>query len=461
MKKVFVFMFVVFLINSVNATTINEIMYNPEGSDNNWEFIEVYSEDWVNLTDYVIEDSSSNDTLKLVYFYNSSYSLIVEDDFNFIGINATIYSAGATIGNNLNNDGDSVILKLGNGSVIDYVNYTSSVGGSNNGKTICILSDENRTFYECEPTPGAENVAVVKNETENKTANVKLGVHLQNITVLNVLYNSLFKIEIENKDNCSIKDNISVYYNITNASGILVKEGNFTREVGCSGYADTGEWMPDETGNFTLCGLITNSSVNDTDDFACKNVTVIDTSVISCDLSLAIKTENLVYNASEKLEYIVEINDTNCSQMTHPFMIEHWIEDLYGNIIKNPDSSEPEITCTKTKTYQWTPDNMIGSEAYVIKANITKPYCNDTKSDNNFNSKIIIVKGNLSSSQITNSSLNIIEIKTGSDNKVKYGESFDVKLEIYRGDTNKYAIYLWVENSEGKKLSEKTTIHAK
>ena len=36
-------------------------MYNPEGSDNNKEFIEIYSDDYTNLTDFIIEDISIDD----------------------------------------------------------------------------------------------------------------------------------------------------------------------------------------------------------------------------------------------------------------------------------------------------------------------------------------------------------------------------------------------------------------
>ena len=106
-------------MNQSNAiTVINEVMYNPEGSDNNKEFIEIYSDEIYDFSDYIIEDSSSNDILKLVKSSNSSYSLIVEDGFDYSNIDASIYTVGATIGNDLNNDNDIIILRNNESKII-------------------------------------------------------------------------------------------------------------------------------------------------------------------------------------------------------------------------------------------------------------------------------------------------------------------------------------------------------
>src|SRR3989344_625697 len=97
----------ILLASCVEAKLITEINYNPEGEDNNFEYIEV--------------------------------------DFNYSGINASIYSAGKTIGNNLNNDFDVVFLKK-NGSVEDVAYYSSEFGGSGNDKSIC---KKDFVFVEC------------------------------------------------------------------------------------------------------------------------------------------------------------------------------------------------------------------------------------------------------------------------------------------------------------------------
>ena len=171
--------------------------------------------------------------------------------------------------------------------------------------------------------------------------------------------------------------------------------------------------------------------------------------------------DSLLYNATQPLEYRLNISDSACNSTTHPFVVEHWVEDLYGNVLKEKSSSSDEILCQKTKKYQWTPPEITGSEAYLLKANITEPYCNDPDASDNFNERVVVVKGRASAAASPPSAINITDVLTGSDGKVKYGEVFSVKVEVYRGDTDKYAVYAYVENSAGTKLSETTKFHAK
>jgi hypothetical protein len=52
------------------------------------------------------------------------------------------------------------------------------------------------------------------------------------------------------------------------------------------------------------------------------------------------------------------------------------------------------------------------------------------------------------------------EIKiTDAPNDARFGESIDVEIDVYKGDTSKYAVYVYVENGEGEKVSEKITEH--
>lgn len=136
----------------VLATNINEIMYNPEGNDNNREFIEIKGTN--NLSDFIIGDSSSNDSLKLLYFQpNSNFSLIVEEEFNYTEISASIFSSGSTIGNNLDNSGDTIYLYLNN-TLVDTVSYTDN-RANNNNLSLQLIENE---WKEGFPTLGAENI---------------------------------------------------------------------------------------------------------------------------------------------------------------------------------------------------------------------------------------------------------------------------------------------------------------
>lgn len=132
--------FWIFLLISINIviadSVINEIHYNPSGSDNNKEFVEILSDSYVNLTGYTIEDSGNSDVLTLLKHVNSDYALIVESGFDFSSINCSVYSAGATIGNNLNNDEDVVILRDISNDIVDVVYYFDDWGGDDNDKSL-------------------------------------------------------------------------------------------------------------------------------------------------------------------------------------------------------------------------------------------------------------------------------------------------------------------------------------
>jgi hypothetical protein len=116
MKKILLIIVLV-LFPVVSATEISEIFFDSIGSDNNKEFIELINAS--NLT--IIKDSTSNDTLTLLQKTNSTYTLIVEEGFNYTNLNCTIYSAGATIGNNLNNDNDNITVY---GNITVQANYS-------------------------------------------------------------------------------------------------------------------------------------------------------------------------------------------------------------------------------------------------------------------------------------------------------------------------------------------------
>ena len=155
MRRLFLVLSLLLIIPLVSAEiVINEVMYNPEGNDNNKEFIEIFSNEQINLTDYIIEDSKSSDVLELLNYYNSSYALIVEEDFNYSGINASIYSAGATIGNNLNNDEDIIILRDNNSDILDVLHYYDEWGADGNNKSLCLIKN---IWQECDSTPGLDN----------------------------------------------------------------------------------------------------------------------------------------------------------------------------------------------------------------------------------------------------------------------------------------------------------------
>jgi len=435
----------IFLMQISNGLIINEIMYNPDGDDNNKEFIEIFSYPAINLSGYIISDGDSNDTLISFYFNNNSnYSLIVEDDYLIKTNNASIYKIGATIGNGLSSD-DTIYFYYPNGSLIDHVEINSSIANGN-GYSMSYYNSSWAESQQINGTPGYENSINPEISPTEETKNIVLETYLDGIVYMNIKYTQLFKIKIENKGNCSKKDNITIFYNITNPE--LIKQDNFTLDVGCSSYASTGEFTPKIPGNYTLCGTIASSTINETgfsDNSACSNFTVIDTSLIPCSIKINITTnETLVYEEGQSIQFRIMLNNE-----TFPFVIRYWIEDFFGNIHKDPYNT------TNTDQKSWK-TNIAEQDRVLFIKSVVYTSCNDTNLSDNSAEKMFIVKSE-SNSLIDSSEESILEI-IESDDKVNFGDIVDVKVSIYKGKTSKYSISLWVEDN-GKKISETTKIY--
>ncbi|MDP6642370.1 MAG: lamin tail domain-containing protein, partial [Candidatus Nanoarchaeia archaeon] len=156
-KYIILFFFLFIQLTSANVV-INEIMYNPSSSDNNNEYVELILDSFVNLTGYKIQDLKSEDILVELKSVNNNFALIVEEDFDFSDIEASVYSVGATIGNNLNNDNDVIIIKDQNDTILDTVSYNENWGASGNGKSLCKIPDTTGLWKECTKTIGENNI---------------------------------------------------------------------------------------------------------------------------------------------------------------------------------------------------------------------------------------------------------------------------------------------------------------
>jgi hypothetical protein len=428
-----------------NGFQINEIMYNPEGEDNNKEFIEIFSNQAINLSGYLISDGDSNNTLGFFYLNDcSNYSLIVEDDSIISTNNASVYKIGAAIGNGLSAE-DVVSIYSPDGNLMDSVKINSSIANGN-GHSISYYNGSWAESRQINGTPGYENSISQEITVPEEAENIVLEAYISEILYTRINYTQLFRIKIENKANCSEKDNVTVFYNITHP-GILTY-GKFAKEIGCSTYSSTGEFTPKNPGNYTLCGTVNGSTVNESyfaDNIICANFTVIDTSILPCNISINVTTnETGVYEEGQPIKFRTELNNE-----TSPFIIQYWIEDIFGNFCKDPYNT------TNTNQKSWKTSIAEQDRVLFVKS-IVYPGCNDSDLSDNFAEKMFIVKSGSSDSEAA-SDESILEI-AGLDDKVNFGDTVDVKVSIYKGDTSKYSISLWAEDS-GKKISETTKIN--
>lgn len=175
--------------------------------------------------------------------------------------------------------------------------------------------------------------------------------------------------------------------------------------------------------------------------------TPVDTN--KCDIGISVVTEKNVFDLSEKIKYRIKLESLNCNKKGNKVIIEHWIDDSNSSKVKNKDNSTIEFVCQYSKTYQWTPKK---TGNFTIKSKIIDVSCQDSNGKNNEYSKEISVKSNKETIKEQDSIIEINEIK--SKDSVKFGESFILDVDIFRGNTSENSIDFWVEDEDGEKVSD-------
>jgi hypothetical protein len=460
------------LISFVSAELqITEIMYNPStemGSDSDLEWVEVYNngESVFNLSGFTINnkkvdsaiispkeylviakeviDGSDSDSDSFESFYGNNDRVWNSSDGNYNVIDAQSFSLSNTAG--------KVILT--DGAITINVSYLDDFGGDGTGHTIEFVSGVCLESKESYGTPGRENTAD-PNYVPPEKRDLKLSVYLDNQIYTHYLYDDLFKIKYLEKDNCSEKEAVRVHYYLFDENNNTLKDNNFLREnIGCSTYSNTGSLFLEKGGKLTLCGKIVDldfEDINLDNNFVCQEIEVVDTSKIPCDLNLNILTEKVFYANKEKVGFYNQLNEK-----TYPFSINYWVEDLFGNYIKD------KIITSNTNKKSYTPNIEEEDRVLFIKAEV-KPLCNDTNSTNNFAEKMLIIANTQLSSESGDDNSeddSKIEIKKTSPKEISFGDLVKAEIEVYKGNTGKYSLSAYLEK-DGKKISESTKINLK
>ncbi len=143
---------------------INEVMYDLEGSDEGKEWVEIYNHGSASfdLSEYKFLEAGVNHKLVSVAgsakLEGSEYAVLVSnlDKFkkNYPNFSGNIFDSSFT----LSNTGESIALTDKNLNVVDEVSYSSSMGGSANGRTLAKIGD---AWMEGKPTLGLANEVYV------------------------------------------------------------------------------------------------------------------------------------------------------------------------------------------------------------------------------------------------------------------------------------------------------------
>jgi len=174
--------------------------------------------------------------------------------------------------------------------------------------------------------------------------------------------------------------------------------------------------------------------------------------ISGCDWMVSIIINNTVSDDPEWQIRASKLEGDGKANIT----IKHWVEDHDGDIIKTYSDINIENALSQSTSNKYSPSLNKG-QGFFIKANITNISCNDKDSSNNFVSELIFVPEEQSSYSL-NSSINILSV---SPSNIEFGDIVKANINVYRGDTLKYAVYAYIENDDEKEISEKSTMHFK
>lgn len=320
-------LFVTFLalFSAAPAVVIDEIMYDPSGSDTDREWVEIYNNDTldVNLTGWKFLESGVNHGLTLTngswVLPAGGFAVITQDSTTFLAeylnFSGTLFDSSF----DLSNSNESLVLKNSSSYVLENITYYSIWGANGNGNSLQLINFTD--WCEGNPTPGFEN-------------------------------------------NCTA---------VVNATPIV------------------------------------NISAGD------------------CDLNLEINTTAVIYYSGGTIDYDLIVSDLLCSNVTHSYNISYWIENFFGGFMKTPYNSSYDIMCKDTSSHQKQADDICGTEAYWIKAQILESDCNDTNPENNYAEYLIVVRGkNPVNSDCKTSTSTSDSTKTSSS--ISTAKNFEVKM---------------------------------
>lgn len=146
------------------ALSFSEIMYDPEGSDSNREWVEVRNDgDALNLTSYKLFESSTNHSITSSHggatLPSGGFAVIADDPTRFLqdfpGYTGLLFDSSFS----LSNAGEFLSLKDSGGQVTDSLTYSPGNGGSDDGTTLSLVQG---VWVRGDVTPGADNVVSTK-----------------------------------------------------------------------------------------------------------------------------------------------------------------------------------------------------------------------------------------------------------------------------------------------------------
>ncbi|MBU0700400.1 lamin tail domain-containing protein [bacterium] len=264
---------------------INEIMYNPDGSDDNREWVELYNSGLtdVNLSGWRFFDGGTHSLTPYpetgTIIPSQGYAVIVNNGATFTSVygtnTGTILQCTAM---RLGNSSDTVALINLSGDSIGSITYSSALGGNDNGKSLERISPESNEWKESQVgsgTPGRRN-SVAATETGTTATMVKIHPVSGHARL-----GGTYTVEIRMEDVVDLCGwQASLYFNSAILQAIAVEEGDFLRGTGTQTY-----WYNPVIGTSSLKNIVcarigTTTAVSGSGTLACVKFKVIGTSTL-------------------------------------------------------------------------------------------------------------------------------------------------------------------------------------
>lgn len=229
----------IFFVNFVSAIQITEIMYNPIENEYYNEWIEIYADEDINLSEWRFCDKEifsgyvnhlEGGILKKdngLILEAGKYAIITDggsgtdvySNFNINENSLALHVEGSTLCGGLSNGGKEIIFT--NGELTENVTYSPEMGGENNEKSLQFCEE----WIEEEPTPGSENKCEIESSETEEQNQESEEIKEENI-VENESKEEEEEIEVEKlggeKD--YVKGTINLNTNVINEENNEVKE---------------------------------------------------------------------------------------------------------------------------------------------------------------------------------------------------------------------------------------------
>lgn len=389
----------------VLSISISEVMYNPIASDDYSEWIEIYSDVSLDLTNATLcgsklmsgylnhSDRKTYDNFSSVLPANS-YAIITDGgtgtdayvNYNISGI--AFHVTTSSLCGGLTDSGKSIFIEK-DGFVLENITYVNIAHEGNS------ISKKEGVFIESIPSPGIENIFLSSetvNQTQNQT-NGSLSQQLsQNATTIN---NSSIQNQTNSEYNYSLQNN--------SQNNTVPNENNFS--INASSNSDVCDW------NVSL--IFDKSFYQANEDFSFK-----------------VKSEKLFGDK------------TNISASVKIYNSDGVVVADYLPYVRS------EVTYSKT-SQEYHPD-VFGK--LTLRAH-TETDCLDNVSTNNFIEKFIEVNStpkiinntnlSIASSKIQNKSHkdSVLVTQNSTLEFVDFSDENKLEILLYRGNTSNYAVH--------------------